>query len=197
MSDGIDSSPITPETLGIRVGLLEKRDIDIEKRVNFIGDTMATKTDVADIARRLQGDIANIASQIQGLIAQQTQASKPDYKLQISFGTFLIAVMTVIGTLAYWPINSATSRLETAVATLADKAVTQRQYESDLARINSDRIQLRTDLTAVQSGYVQQQRVARDEAELEALRDKAVTRDAFTALGERVRRLEDMQFKVR
>lgn len=118
------ASGVTPGELGVRVGLLERRDIDIEKQVNAIRDTMATKA-----------DIASLGSQIAALAQLQREASKPNYSVLIAAVTLGVMTLGLLGGFAYWPISSATNDLKATLAVVNENTVRVQRYNTDQDRL--------------------------------------------------------------
>jgi hypothetical protein len=184
MNDDIASvSAVTPGELGVRVGLLERRDIDIERQVNAIRDTMATRADVA-----------SLSTQIQQLAQAQQAALRPNYGLLIGVVGIGLTFLGMIGAFAYWPINTGLVDTKTALVALTEKMVPRAEHDFRQAAIDRrfDEVvrtqrDTRRDLDEIERNYVQQQRVLRDEEAMEKLRDRGTENTERVAKLERAR----------
>lgn len=182
--------------LRVRVDALERDTGHIEQQVTTILGSMATKTDIREIFNK-----------IDGLANQQMASGKPNWT---AIGV-AVSMLGLLGLFAYWPINTATGDLKTAVLALVDRTVSQKQYDADQAQVRGIAKQLRDDVNV----SIQQQRynadMGRVYAELSLLRDKVLTRAEFDVqhhdlqktvlavsdgLTRRIERLEALQLKA-
>jgi hypothetical protein len=170
---GSMKSPNGTSILGVRLTAVERGLGAMESQVNTIRDTMATKTDMAGI----RVDMNSILSRIEEIVGQQAVSAKLNWPA-ISVGVVAIGMMA---TFAFWPINASIGDLKSSVIAISEHYVPAKQYEGDLALSRQTTATLRFDLTEVQRTYVQQQRIIRDEIELNELREKSMMRVDFEA----------------
>ena len=112
-------------------------------------------------------DMESLSAQIQSIAQKQDTLGQPRYSLLISVVSVGIAILGMLGALAYWPIRQETGDLKAALITLSEKALPQRQYESDLARTANALAELRHDSMT----KVQQQRYNTDQERLTSILD--------------------------
>jgi hypothetical protein len=180
--------------LGIRVDLLERRDIDIEKQVNAIRDTMATRS-----------DIAAIASQISALNGKIDKRSEIPWQ---AWGVAATLFIALVGGL-YLPINTAVNDLKAGVANVIENRVTTQRYNTDQAREalewerlasrqarNEDKYMVREDFNVQHADLKTfiaarleglQKQIDYNQARLDSVWN---ARDALTDLRDRLRQLE-------
>jgi hypothetical protein len=158
-----------PGELRVRLDAVERDVGHVEQQVNAIRDTMATKA-----------DISSVFTQLQGLATQFAQQTKPNYGILISICTLITLVLGMLGGFAYWPISTATGDLKTAVVSILDKGIFQKQYDADLLLDRENIKALRADLTTTTNTTIQQQRynaeMARIESEITTMRTGLVAR---------------------
>lgn len=127
--------------LGERVTNLGRRqsDLETEMRAGF----KQVENGMSAIANEMRTSISALSSNL-------SERNKPQWQ---AIGV-AITFCTVIGGLAYWPINASTARLENAVATLSDKIVTRQEMEYRQQRVAEDRTRLETSIKDVRDAQV-------------------------------------------
>ena len=127
--------------LGERVTNLGRRqsDLETEMRAGF----KQVENGMSAIANEMRTSISALSSNL-------SERNKPQWQ---AIGV-AITFCTVIGGLAYWPINASTARLENAVATLSDKIVTRQEMEYRQQRGAEDRTRLETSIKDVRDAQV-------------------------------------------
>lgn len=127
--------------LGERVTNLGRRqtDLETEMRAGF----KQVENGMSAIANEMRTSISALSSNL-------SERNKPQWQ---AIGV-AITFCTVIGGLAYWPINASTARLETAVATLSDKIVTRQEMEYRQQRGAEDRIRMEASIKDVRDAQV-------------------------------------------
>ena len=168
---------MSAEAIGVRVGLLEKRDIDIERQVNTIRDTMMTRASGAEILSRIESIASSLTTRIENLAAQQSTALRPNYSLLVSIVGVAMVFLTMIGGFAYWPINTATSDLKQSISILSGSVVLQKQYDSDQAQYRVDKAKLQDYINIT----IQQQRYNADMAKIDERLNGLMPRAEFTS----------------
>jgi hypothetical protein len=112
--------------LGERVTNLGRRQTDLETEVRSGFKNIDTA--VTSLANETRASIAALSTNL-------AERNKPQWQAMGVMLTFC----AMLGGLAYWPINSATSDLKTAVASISEKMVTQKELEWRTARSAEDR----------------------------------------------------------
>ena len=168
---------MSAEAIGVRVGLLEKRDIDIERQVNTIRDTMMTRASGAEILSRIESIASSLTTRIENLAAQQSTALRPNYSLLVSIVGVAMVFLTLIGGFACWPINTATSDLKQSISILSGSVVLQKQYDSDQAQYRVDKAKLQDYINIT----IQQQRYNADMAKIDERLNGLMPRAEFTS----------------
>lgn len=113
------SKAVSTSLLEGRVVTLERDVGHIEKQVDKIREEMATR-----------GDIAAITSGLNTLATQAATAGKPNWQAI----SVLVAFLSVVGAVLYYPLNTTISEMKTAVGTLNEKAIPPARYEADMRR---------------------------------------------------------------
>jgi hypothetical protein len=127
--------------LGERVTNLGRRqsDLETEMRAGF----KQVENGMSAIANEMRTSISALSSNL-------SERNKPQWQ---AIGV-AITFCTVIGGLAYWPINSSTSRLENAVLALSEKIVTRQEMEYRQARGAEDRNRMEISIKDVREAQV-------------------------------------------
>lgn len=112
--------------LGERVTNLGRRQTDLESEMR--SGFKQLETGMAAIAHEMRTSVAALSTNI-------AERNKPQWQ---ALGVAL-TFCTILGGLAYWPINAATTDLKSAVASMADKMVTQQEMEWRTQRGAEDR----------------------------------------------------------
>ncbi len=112
--------------LGERVTNLGRRQTDLESEMRSGFKQMETA--VSSLANEMRTSVASLSTNI-------AERNRPQWQ---AIGVTL-TFCAMIGGLVYWPINASTIRLESAIATIADKMVTQKEMEWRTARGTEDR----------------------------------------------------------
>ncbi|MEK1908158.1 MAG: hypothetical protein AAAB13_20490 [Pseudomonas sp.] len=112
--------------LGERVTNLGRRQTDLESEMRSGFKQMETA--VSSLANEMRTSVASLSTNI-------AERNRPQWQ---AIGVTL-TFCAMIGGLVYWPINASTIRLESAIATIADKMVTQKEMEWRTQRGTEDR----------------------------------------------------------
>lgn len=178
--------------LGERVTNLGRRqtDLETEMRAGF----KQVENGMSAIANEMRTSISALSTNL-------SERNKPQWQ---AIGV-AITFCTVIGGLAYWPINASTARLETAVATLSDKIVTRQEMEYRQQRGSEDRTRMETSIKDVRDAQVPRaelERVWTSQANTDADQQRQIddlkqtqgsvygARDVILDLRERIDRME-------
>lgn len=112
--------------LGERVTNLGRRQTDLENEMR--SGFKQIETSFSSFANETRQSNAQLAASL-------AERNKPQWQ---AIGV-TITFCTVLGGLVYWPINTATSDLKSAVSVIADKMVSQKELEWRTARSAEDR----------------------------------------------------------
>ncbi|MGO7044407.1 hypothetical protein ACCT07_03060 [Rhizobium johnstonii] len=112
--------------LGERVTNLGRRQTDLESEMRSGFKQMETA--VSSLAHEMRTSVASLSSNI-------AERNKPQWQ---ALGVAL-TFCTILGGLAYWPINAATTDLKAAVASISENMVSQKEMEWRTARGAEDR----------------------------------------------------------
>lgn len=158
--------------------------------------------DLHDLKAELNNSHRALSAQIKAVADQLSQKSQPQYPLLVSIFSVAIAFVSVIGYLAYSPIQRDTSRLETAVLGMPDRYVNSRQYEMRTGDLNEQlqtvrRTFLRRDDFDVQHKDLKDflnAQIANLQRQMETLQKRLddiwTTRDAIVDMRQRMDKLE-------
>ncbi|WP_050999914.1 hypothetical protein [Sinorhizobium fredii] len=113
--------------LGERVTNLGRRQTDLE-------------TEMRSGFRQMESALSQLANETRSSIAALSTTIAERNKPQWQALGVALTFCTILGGLAYWPINAATTDLKASVATLAEKMVTQKEMEWRSARGAEDRL---------------------------------------------------------
>ena len=181
--------------LGERVTNLGRRQTDLEAEMRTGFKQMESA--VGALAAEMRNSVAALSTNI-------AERNKPQWQ---ALGVTLTFV-TILGGLAYWPINAATSRLEASVSSLADKVVTQKEMEWRTARSAEDRARTEAAVADLRGSQVPRQELERvwiSEDQQRAQMQKQIdelkansaatygARDALLDMRDRLDRLERMR----
>lgn len=97
---------------------------------------------LSDDVHAVRGELQGLRHAIEGIATQQARQGQPQWQ---ALGVMLTAVV-VVGGLAWWPIRETTQDTRAAVQVIAERAVTQRQHDADMARITGAMSDTRTAL---------------------------------------------------
>lgn len=127
--------------LGERVTNLGRRqtDLEAEMRAGF----KAMESGMASIANEMRSSVSALSTNL-------SERNKPQWQ---AIGV-AITFCTVLGGLAYWPIQSSTTDLKAAIVSLSDKIVTQKEMEWRTARGAEDRSRIELSIKDIRDGLV-------------------------------------------
>lgn len=127
--------------LGERVTNLGRRqtDLEAEMRAGF----KQVESSLAGIANEMRSSISALSTNL-------SERNKPQWQ---AIGV-AITFCTVLGGLAYWPIQSSTTDLKAAIVSLSDKIVTQKEMEWRTARGAEDRARMESAIKEVREAQV-------------------------------------------
>lgn len=128
----------TIATLETKVAALELGQADL-KRTLLDLDSKVDQS-IAGLATRVESSLSSLANKLE---AKNTT----NWPVLISGLGAVITIVTLLGTMAFLPIQRDTSRLDTAVAAILDRGVFQREYAADELRTKEDLRTLRADLS--------------------------------------------------
>ncbi len=128
----------TIATLETKVSALELSQSRIERTILDLDSSF--NSSIAG----LQNDFR---SQLSGLSNKLDAKNTTQWPVLFSGFGIVITVLTLVGGMAYMPIQRDTSRLDTAVAAILDRGVFQREYTADENRTKDDLRNLRMDLS--------------------------------------------------
>jgi hypothetical protein len=134
--------------LGERVTNLGRRQSDLESEMRSGFKQMESA--VSSLANEMRGSVAALATNI-------AERNKPQWQ---ALGVAL-TFCTILGGLAYWPINSATTDLKASVSVIMDKMVTQKEMEWRTARGAEDRQRMEQSIKEVRDAQVPREELSR------------------------------------
>jgi len=134
--------------LGERVTNLGRRQSDLESEMRSGFKQMESA--VSSLANETRNSIAALSTNI-------AERNKPQWQ---ALGVAL-TFCTILGGLAYWPINSATTDLKAAVLTVSEKMVTQKEMEWRTARSAEDRARSEASIKEVRDAQVPREELDR------------------------------------
>jgi hypothetical protein len=112
--------------LGERVTNLNRRQSDLENEM---------RSGFKQIESSMSAMSSEMRSSVAALSTNMAERNKPQWQ---ALGVAL-TFCTILGGLAYWPINAATTDLKAAVVTISEKMVTQQEMEWRTQRGAEDR----------------------------------------------------------
>ncbi|CDZ52323.1 Hypothetical protein NGAL_HAMBI1189_44260 [Neorhizobium galegae bv. officinalis] len=112
--------------LGERVTNLNRRQSDLENEM---------RSGFKQIESSMSAMSSEMRSSVAALATNMAERNKPQWQ---ALGVAL-TFCTILGGLAYWPINAATTDLKSAVVTISEKMVTQKEMEWRTQRGAEDR----------------------------------------------------------
>ncbi|AUX76428.1 hypothetical protein NXT3_CH01860 [Sinorhizobium fredii] len=134
--------------LGERVTNLGRRQTDLEAEMRTGFKQMESA--VGALAAEMRNSVAALSSTL-------AERNRPQWQ---ALGVAL-SFCTILGALAYWPINAATSDLKASVSILNEKMVTQKEMEWRSARGAEDRLQQQSMLKDLRDAQVPRQELDR------------------------------------
>jgi C-terminal processing protease CtpA/Prc len=127
--------------LGERVTNLNRRQSDLE-------------TEMRSGFKQIESSMTSMSSEMRSAVAalstNMAERNKPQWQ---ALGVAL-TFATILGGLAYWPIQSSTNDLKAALANLSDKIVTQKELEWRTARGQEDRARMEANVADIRAGLV-------------------------------------------
>jgi Zn-dependent M16 (insulinase) family peptidase len=127
--------------LGERVTNLNRRQSDLE-------------TEMRSGFKQIESSMTSMSSEMRSAVAalstNMAERNKPQWQ---ALGVAL-TFATILGALAYWPIQSSTTDLKTALANLSDKIVTQKEMEWRTTRGQEDRARMEANVADIRAGLV-------------------------------------------
>lgn len=139
---------------------------DPEAKYAQLGERVDNQSrQIAEVDTRMKQGFSEIASQIRGLVDDIRGGSKTQWPIVIGFCTVSITILGGLGYLALQPIKDNISQIRedakgqasgttSALATIVDKMVTQKEMEWRQARGAEDRARLEGSLADLRSGLV-------------------------------------------
>lgn len=178
--------------LGERVTNLGRRqsDLESEMRSGF---------------KQIESSMAAMSSEMRSAVAALSTNMAERNKPQWQAIAVALSFCTIVGGLVYWPIQGATSRLESSISALAEKMVTQKDLEYRQVRGQEDRARTDAnvaDLRAAQVPRTELERVWTSDDQQKAQLQKQIdelkaaaagtygARDVILDLRERLDRIE-------
>jgi len=128
----------TIATLETKVAALELGQADL-KRTLLDLDSKVDQS-IAGLATRVESSLSSLASKIEARNTTQ-------WPVLFSGLGVVLTILSLLGAMAYLPIQRDTSRLDTAVNAILERGVFQREYAADELRTKEDLRNLRTDLS--------------------------------------------------
>lgn len=127
--------------LGERVTNLGRRQTDLEAEMRSGFKQMETA--LSGLANETRNSISALSTTI-------AERNKPQWQ---ALGVAL-TFCTLLGGLAYWPINTATTDLKSAVSSISEKMVTREEMDWRQARGTEDRARMEASIKSLQEGLV-------------------------------------------
>lgn len=134
--------------LGERVTNLGRRQSDLENEM---------RSGFKQIESSMAAMSSEMRSSVAALSTNMAERNKPQWQ---ALGVAL-TFCTILGGLAYWPINAATSDLKTAVSSISEKMVTQKEMEWRTQRGAEDRSRMEASLKEVRDAQVPREELDR------------------------------------
>ncbi|WP_245425841.1 hypothetical protein [Rhizobium sp. J15] len=152
MTNGNDAHRVYTDAitaqLGERVTNLGRRQTDLEAEMRAGFKQMESA--MGAVAAEMRNSVAALSATI-------AERNKPQWQAMGVVLTFC----AMLGGLAYWPINSATTDLKSAVAVILEKMVTQKEMEWRTARGAEDRKRTDDAIADLRSSQVPRQELER------------------------------------
>jgi DNA repair exonuclease SbcCD ATPase subunit len=134
--------------MGERVTNLSRRQSDLESEMRSGFKTMESA--VSSLANEMRTSVAALSTNI-------AERNKPQWQ---ALGVAL-TFCTILGGLAYWPINAATTDLKAAVLSISENMVTQKEMEWRTARGAEDRVRIEAAVKDVRDAQVPREELSR------------------------------------
>lgn len=145
MPNGPDASRLYNDALtaqlGERVTNLNRRQSDLESEM---------RSGFKQIESSMSAMSTEMRSSVAALSTNLSERNKPQWQ---AIGV-AITFCTLLGGLAYYPINASTSRLEASLAGISDKMVTRQEMDWRQARGQEDRARLELSVKDVRDAQV-------------------------------------------
>jgi DNA repair exonuclease SbcCD ATPase subunit len=145
MGNGADAQRMYNDALtaqlGERVTNLNRRQSDLESEMR--SGFKAIESSMSAMSTEMRSSVAGLTTTI-------SERNKPQWQAI----AVALSFCTIVGGLVYWPINSSTSRLENALATIADKMVTQKELEYRTSRGAEDRSRMEASIKKLDDDQV-------------------------------------------
>lgn len=129
---------VTLATLGAQVTALDRDYGDLKKTLVALDTRLDTS--ISSLGNKFESSISALSNKIEA-------RSTTQWPVLFSGLGVVLTILTVVGTMAYLPIQRDTTRLDNAVAAILDRGVFQREYISDEVRTKEELRALRTDLS--------------------------------------------------
>lgn len=141
---GATIARLETQVIGLEVGQgdIKRTVLDLDSKID---------QSIAQLANRVENSLNTLSNKIEARNTTQWPV------LFSGFG-IVITVLTLVGGMAYLPIQRDTARLDSAVAAILDRGVFQREYSADQVRSKEDM----RDLRAIISTRVTTTRYAAD-----------------------------------
>ncbi len=136
--DAVNGHGATIATLETKVGALELGHARIERTILDLDSSF--NSSIASLSNDFRSQLSALGNKIEARATTQ-------WPTLIGLCSVIITVLTLVGGMAYLPIQRDTSRLDAAVATIIDKGVFQREYTADELRTKDELRALRVDLS--------------------------------------------------
>ena len=152
MANGNDAHRVYTDAitaqLGERVTNLGRRQTDLEAEMRAGFKQMESA--MSAVAAEMRNSVAALSTNI-------AERNKPQWQAMGVVLTFC----AMLGGLAYWPINSATTDLKAAVTTISANMVTQKEMEWRTARGSEDRLRTEAAIADLRESQVPRQEMER------------------------------------
>lgn len=110
----------------------ESKFVQLDERVNNIGQRFSAME--ANVSRSFQ----SIESTLDSLAKEISAASQTSWSTIAAWASCALVLLSMIGTLAFWPISSATGELKASMMIVNSEAVFHRQYDADVIAARQD-----------------------------------------------------------
>lgn len=120
-----------------RIGIQSQRITNLE--TGFADFRRDVNTQFHSVNSSMSGLSSKLDERFNNLVASLSERGRTPWGVIISAGLFFLAVISAVGGLAYWPILSASSKLEAGQVSIVERMVTQKELEWRTARASEDR----------------------------------------------------------
>lgn len=139
--------------------VLSQRVTALDRDMTNLGNSLSSQ--ITQLANNFSSQVQTLANQIQNLSNKMQEGTRTPWGILIAAAVFLLGFVAAIGGLAYSPILSTTSRLESAldkqndrltsaIASLAERVVTREELDARTLQIAEDRQRVETWVRALQ-----------------------------------------------